>query len=337
MQSLSTSSRDAGYFVIEQLLDELLDICGEENRSKLEARLSAVLALYEVRPRRPAAGHPDVIEKVDQFLAAKKLEGYSPFTLKSYELDLKIFTENVVRPAAEITTQEIRSYLAEYEHLKPSSMASKLSVLKSFFGWLTEEEIIPRDPTRKIKPPKKEQRLPKALSIEELEMLREKCETLRERAFLEVFYATGGRLDEIYKLNKNDINWQDMSARVIGKGDKEREVYLSIRANYHLKKYLASRDDNCPALFATERKPIRRLSKRQIQKIIKKIGKRAGIGEKVHPHALRHTFATLTLNNGAELAEVQQLLGHNSPVTTQVYAQVTEEKKRAAHKKYLIQ
>lgn len=337
MQSLSTSSRDAGYFLIEQLTEELLDICGEENRQKVEARISAVLALYEVRPRQPAAGHPDVIEKVKQFLAAKKLEGYSPITLKSYETDLKIFTENVVKPAAEITTSEIRMYLAEYEHLKPSSLSTKLSILKSFFGWLTEEEIIPRDPTRKIKPPKKEQRLPKALSIEELEILREKCKSLRERAFLEVFYATGGRLDEVHKLDLQDINWQDMSARVIGKGDKEREVYLSIRANYHLKRYLASRDDDCPALFVTERKPIRRVGKRQIQREIKNIAARAGIGNKVHPHVLRHTFATLTLNNGAELAEVQQLLGHNSPVTTQVYAQITEEKKRAAHKKYLIQ
>jgi integrase/recombinase XerD len=152
-----------------------------------------------------------------------------------------------------------------------------------------------------------------------------------------VFYTTGGRLAEVHGLDKKDVDWQDGSARVVGKGDKERDVYLSIRAEYHLKKYLESRSDDCPVLFITERRPYRRLSKRGIQREIKSIAIRAGIGDKVHPHVLRHTFATLTLNNGAELAVLQQLLGHNSPVTTQVYAQVTDERKKQAHKKYLIQ
>ena len=167
--------------------------------------------------------------------------------------------------------------------------------------------------------------------------MREHCKTKRERALLEAFYSTGCRLEEMQQLNKDDIDWTDMSARVIGKGNKERVVYLSIRAAYHLKQYLASRKDDCLALFITERKPYRRLGHRQIQKDIKNIGARAGFGDKVHPHVLRHTFATLLLDNGAELSEVQHLLGHESPVTTQGYTNVTEEKKRQAHKKYLIQ
>ena len=167
--------------------------------------------------------------------------------------------------------------------------------------------------------------------------MREHCKTKRERALLEAFYSTGTRLEELQQLNKDDIDWIDMSARVIGKGNKERVVYLSIRAAYHLKQYLESRKDDCPALFVTERKPCRKLGHRQIQKDIKNIGARAGFGDKVHPHVLRHTFATLLLDNGAELSEVQHLLGHESPVTTQGYTNVTEEKKRAAHKKYLIQ
>jgi len=334
---LSANSRDTGYFLINQLLDELEDVCGGGNRDKVEARLSAVLSLYDIKPKKPAAGHPDLLDKVEQFISAKKLEGYSPVTLGSYLLDLKIFAESLPKPAHEIDTQDIRHYLSGFEHLKPSSVAKKLSVLKSFFGWQVEEEMINKDPTRKIKQPKKEQRVPKALTLPELEMLREHCETLRERAFLEVFYATGGRLDEIYKLDKNDINWQDRSLTVIGKGNKEREVYLSVRVDYHLRKYLDSRNDACVALFATIRKPIRRLSKRQIQKDIKNIAARAGLEKKVHPHVLRHTFATLLLNNGAELSEVQHLLGHSSPLATQTYINVTDQKKKQAHRKYLIQ
>ena len=106
---------------------------------------------------------------------------------------------------------------------------------------------------------------------------------------------------------------------------------------YHLKKYLKSRDDVVPALFVTERKPTRRLSKRGIQREFDKIAERAGITKKLHPHVMRHTMATLTLNNGADIVAVQGLLGHSTPVTTQVYAQLTNGKKREQYNKYLVQ
>ncbi len=331
------NSQDTGYFLVSQLIDEVEELFGPVDRNKLEARLSAILSLYDIAPKKPEAGHPDIIEKMKSFLSAKKIEGFSRNTLSGYGIELRIFAESMPKPVDEIETNDIRMFLSKFNHLKPSSLAKKLFVLKSFFGWLTEEEIIQRDPTRKIKPPKTEKRMPKSLTIGELEMLREHCKTPRERAFIEVFYATGGRLTEVYQLNKEDVDWQNLSIRVLGKGSKEREVYLSTRAAYHLQKYLNSRSDNCTALFVTERKPYRRLSRRGIQREIKAIAARAGIEKNVHPHVLRHTFATLTLNNGAELAVLQQLLGHESPVTTQVYAQVTDERKRTTHKKYLIQ
>jgi integrase/recombinase XerD len=128
-----------------------------------------------------------------------------------------------------------------------------------------------------------------------------------------------------------------MSTNVIGKGNKEREVYLSFKALYHLKKYLKSRNDNCNALMITHRKPYRRLSKRGIQYEINQIAKNAGLEKRVSPHTLRHTFATLTLNNGAELVAIQELLGHSSPEVTLRYARITEERKREQHKKFLVQ
>lgn len=228
-------------------------------------------------------------------------------------------------------------YLSIDGTLKMSTIRKKLSILKSFFSWLVSEEYIKRDPTTKLKAPKDEFRLPKSLSIEELEMLREACETVRQRAFLEVLYATGCRLSEVHGLNKSDINQQNMSTLVIGKGDKQREVYFSIRAMYHLNKYLKQREDDCKALMITERKPYRRLSKRGIQREIGMIAQKAGLKDKVSPHVLRHTFATLTLNNGADLVAIQELLGHSSPDTTLRYAKITHERKREQHKKYLIQ
>lgn len=323
----------------EQLISDLAAYISELvpiHIEQVKSKLSAILAKYHVKKVERAEIHPDLTEKIHIFLSSKKLEGLSPITLDGYLIEMNIFSKKIKKRIEDITTADIRVYLGGFQHLKLSSISRKLSVLKSFFGWLTAEEFLQRDPTTKIKPPKKEKRMPKALSIEELELLRESCKTNRQRAFLEVLYATGCRLSEIYKLNKSDINYQTMSCRVIGKGNKEREVYFSPKAMYHLRKYLMNRTDDAEALMITERKPYRRLSKRGIQREIAKIAEQAGLEKKISPHTMRHTFATLTLNNGADIAAVQALLGHEDPSTTQIYAQLTEEKKRETHKKYLV-
>lgn len=318
---------------ITAYISELVPIHVDQVKSKL----SAIMLKYHVKKVETGEIHPDLTDNIELFLSSKKLEGLSQITLDSYKLELKIFSEKVKKHTKDISSADIRVYLAQFPHLKMSSVSRKLSVLKSFFGWLAAEEIIQRDPTAKLKPPKEEKRLPKALTIEELEMLRESCKTVRQRAFLEVLYATGCRLSEVHQLNINDINQQSMSCLVVGKGNKQREVYFSFKAMYHLNRYLNERNDDCEALFITERKPYRRLSKRGIQREIKKIAEGAGLENKVHPHVLRHTFATLMLNNGAELVAIQELLGHSSSETTLRYARITEERKREQHKKYLVQ
>ncbi|WP_192807840.1 site-specific tyrosine recombinase/integron integrase [Desulfosporosinus sp. OT] len=307
------------------------------DKPQLQETLSIILSQYDIKPALVMNGHPDLAQKIKLFLAGKRLEGLSPLSLKGYELELKIFAEHVPKAANEITTADIRVYLSEFERLKTSSLSKRLSVLKSMFGWLVNEDILTRDPTKQIKPPKKEQRSPKALTIEELEMIREACITPRERALVEVLYATGGRLSEIRKMNHNDIDYQALSVLVIGKGNKERPVYFSFKAMYHLRKYLMRRTDNDPALFVSERKPYRRLSDRGIQREVKVVADRSEVTKNVHPHIFRHTFATLMLNNGADLVAVQGLLGHTDPATTQIYASMTNEKRKQSHHQYLVQ
>lgn len=321
----------------EILLKQIIDVYSKENNHELKESLSTILSQYDIKPALIPNGHPDLKQKIKLFLAGKRLEGLSNLTLDSYALELRIFAEHVHKATDEIATTDIRAYLSEFNNLKPSSLSQKLSILKSMFGWLASEDIIQKDPSAKIKPPKKEQRVPKSLTVEELEMIREACITPRERALIEVYYATGARLSEVQRLNREDIDWQTMSVKVIGKGNKERMVYFSFKAMFHLKKYLMRRVDTINALFITERQEYRRLSNRGIQRAIGIIAARSGVKKNVHPHIFRHTFATLMLNNGADLVAVQGLLGHTDPATTQIYAQITDEKRKQAHKQYLVQ
>ena len=323
----------------EIMLEQIMDAidCHKVDKLELQQSLSVILTQYDIKPAMVVDGHPDLSQKIKLFLAGKRLEGLAKSTLKGYELELRLFSMYVPKAASEITTGDIRIYLSEFEHLKTSSLSKRLSILKSMFGWLASEGITPKDVTKQVKPPKKEQRVPKALTIEELEMIREACVTPRERALMEVLYATGGRLSEIQEMSREDIDFQSMSVMVVGKGNKERPIYFSFKAMYHLKKYLMRRLDKDPALFVSERKPYRRLSDRGIQREIKVIADRSEVKKNVHPHIFRHTFATLMLNNGADLVAVQGLLGHVNPSTTQIYATMTDEKRKQSHHQYLVQ
>lgn len=308
----------------------------EADMNVLPVRIEEVLCNYEIQRKSDLKLANDIPEKIDLYLAAKKIEGLSGKTIKGYKSELHLFNQYCNKATALVTTSDIRGYLASKNEAKMSTIGQKLSVLKSFFGWLVKEEILLRDPTGKVKLPKTPKRLPKGLSIEELEMVRESCSTLRERALIEVFYSTGCRLSEIAQMNKDDINLQTQSMSVIGKGNKERIVYLSIKALHHLKKYLRARSDECEALFITERKPYRRLSHRAIQQEIDVIERASKINKKLHPHVMRHTFATLSMDAGIDLADLQHLMGHSEPSTTLVYASVSEERKQQAFKKFHV-
>lgn len=299
--------------------------------------MEEVLANYEINRKTLIDLENDIPEKIEMFLAAKRLEGLSELTLANYKYELLNFATVFNKAAAHITTPDIRLYLGKKIGLKTSTVSTKLTILKSFFGWLQREEILLRDPTAKIPTPKKEQRLPKALTIEELEIVRESCETIRQRALIETLYSTGCRLSELSQLNKDSINLSNMSAKVVGKGNKERVVYFSFKAMHHLRKYLKNRNDDCEALFVTERRPIRRMTNRGIQFEVDKIEQKANIQKKLTPHVMRHTFAMLSMDAGIELTDLQHLMGHSNPATTLVYGTVSEERKQAAYKKFHVQ
>lgn len=312
-------------------------LCPDVDFQKLVVRLEELFGNYKVKRKQDVDVALDMSEKIEMYIDAMKIEGLSELTLDGYKRDLTIFGEFVNKASVQVTTADVRRYLAANKDNMMSTISKKLTTLKSFFGWLVKEELLLRDPTAKINTPKVPKRLPKGLTIEELEMTRESCKTLRQRALLEVMYSTGCRLSEVANLKHTDVNSQNMSASVIGKGNKERIVYLSFKCFYHLRKYLNERTDESEYLFVTERKPYRKMGNRAMQREITKLNEVVKLSNKLTPHVLRHTLANNLLNNGADLADVQAILGHEDPSTTLVYSQVSEERKKRAFEKSHIQ
>jgi site-specific recombinase XerD len=275
-------------------------------------------------------------EAWEKYQLDKKIEGYSALTLKAYcfqyTLLLKHFGDISIK---DFSTDELKSYLIHSgDHLKPASLGHRVRCIRSLFKWIHDEGHISYNPAAKLKEPKIGKRIPKFLTDLEIEHLREACESSLENALFEFFYSTGCRIGEIVKLNREDINFSANSVIVHGKGDKEREVYFNTRCSLWLKRYLDERDDQEDCLFITVRKPKHRMSIDMIRYIIKRVSKRAGIKKSIHPHQLRHSYATHLINNGAPLEVIQSLLGHEKSETTKIYAQLSGKLRQDFYCKY---
>lgn len=271
-----------------------------------------------------------------KYVADKRIEGYSSLTLEVYGYQCQLlqgYMKN--KQVKDITAEDLKQYLIqEGQHLKPSSLGHRVRFIKSLFKWAYEEGFILKNPTAKLKEPKLGKRIPKFLSDYEIEYFREACHTTMEKALFEFFYSSGCRIGEVANLNRTDINFYGNSVIVRGKGDKEREVYFSTRCAIWLKRYLDEREDDDPCLFATERRPIRRRSIDSLRYVIKRISKRSGINKTIHPHQLRHSYATHLINNGAPLEVIQSLLGHEKSETTRIYAELSGKLRSDLYNKY---
>jgi integrase/recombinase XerD len=265
----------------------------------------------------------------------KRIEGFSPQTLIAYHLQVNLLIRYFGDVEIDsLTTEQLKDYFSKSSKtLKPSSLAHRVRSMKSLLRWSHEEGHISKNPAAKIKEPKVGKRIPKFLTEREIEYLREACYTPLEKALFEFMFSTGCRIGEIVTLDKNNINWSNLSAIVRGKGDKEREVYFNIRCDIWLKRYIESREDKDTAIFVTERYP-HRMSKAQMRYIIKRISKRAGINKEIHPHQLRHSYATNLLNNGAPIEVIQSLMGHEKSETTRIYAELSGRLRKELYQKY---
>ena len=308
----------------KELTDRLTALLGgQDNADELVAEI-----LRDYIITKDSGGPGDIRDNIIHFLGAKRVEGLSDRTLKTYKLYLNSFAGRVAKDVADITTDDIRAYivyLTEERRLKDSSLQTQIGAMRSLFAWLLIEDAISKNPMLKIRMQKQNEINGRdALTQDELEMLRNACKTYKEKALVEFLVSTGCRVSEVIGLSLRDLDMYKRSVKVIGKGNKERTVYFSPRAKLMIEEYHRERAGGS-ALFAGTRAPYNVMQTRAIQKLLRKIGERAGLSKRVHPHLLRHTFASLALNAGMDITVIQALLGHSKISTTQIYAKLNQD------------
>ena len=276
------------------------------------------------------------------YMVAKKIEGMSPESMKTYNFYLTDFFEHINRPFEQVTTNDIRIYLYETQKrtgISNRTLDGKRLVINTFMDWCWKEGYIPNNPCASIKPIKFEEKPREPLSNMELEIVRDACENYRDKAMIELFYSTGCRLSEMVNLKISDIDFASKEVHLFGKGSKHRTSYLNAKAEYMLKKYFElerPKDSISDSVFVIFRKPYNEMHKESIYARIKAIQKRSGIERSLFPHLLRHTMATDALNRGMSVAEVKEILGHEKLDTTMIYAKISHDSVKFNHKRYIV-
>lgn len=277
------------------------------------------------------------VDYTDLFLAAKRIEGRSEKSLTYYKATIEKMLEDVGKEVRHITTEDLRCYLSKYQSKNNSSKVTIDNIrriLSSYFGWLEDEDYIMKSPVRRIHKVKTGKLVKDTYTDEALELMRDSCEEPRDLAIIDMLASTGMRVGEMVLLNRGDIDFKERECVVFGKGDKERIVYFDARTKMHLQRYLKLRQDDNPALFVTLKAPYSRLSIGGIERRLHNLGNRLGI-LKVHPHKFRRTLATMAIDKGMPIEQLQQLLGHQRIDTTLQYAMVKQSNVKIAHRKYI--
>lgn len=274
---------------------------------------------------------------IDLFIAAKRVEGCSEKSLKYYSVTISTMLQEVGKEIRHILTDDLRLYLTEYQAKRDSSKVTIDNIrriLSSFFSWLEDEDYILKSPVRRIHKVKTTASIKEIYTDEELELMRDNCESVRDLAIIDLLASTGMRVGEMVLLDREDIDFTERECIVLGKGDKERPVYFDARTKLHLMAYLNERTDDNPALFVSLKAPYDRLQIGGVEVRIREMGLKLGI-KKSHPHKFRRTLATTAIDKGMPIEQVQRLLGHQRIDTTMMYAQVKQSNVKIAHRKYV--
>ena len=315
----------------------MLSSLNNEQLSKLKTTLEIYLYNVSIEAKQEADTEKKEVDYLEVFLSAKRIEGCSEKTLIYYKNTIQQMLDSIGKSVCTIVTEDLRTYLAEYQKGKQSSKVTIDNIRRifsSFFAWLEDEDYIIKSPVRRIHRIKAASTIKETYTDEQLESMRDNCDNPRDLALIDILASTGMRVGELVLLNRDDISFDERECIVFGKGDKERMVYFDARTKIHLQNYLDSRTDNNEALFVSLKAPYNRMKIGGIELRLREMGKRLNI-EKVHPHKFRRTLATVAIDKGMPIEQLQKLLGHQRIDTTLQYAMVKQSNVKIAHRKYI--
>lgn len=327
--------------MIENLINDIqqamLDVLNNEQLAQLRKVLDFTFRNVDVTKKETIDSTADNNSLTDSFLAAKRVEGCSEKSLAYYSSTIANALAKISKSITHITTDDLRVYLNDYQQ---ESGASKVTIdnirriLSSFFSWLEDENYIVKSPVRRIHKVKVGKTVKETYTDESLEIMRDNCETVRDLALIDLLASTGMRVGELVKLNRDDIDFQNRECIVTGKGDKQRRVYFDARTKIHLQNYLKSRTDSDEALFVSLLAPYTRLQISGVEVRLRRLGQKLNL-PRVHPHKFRRTLATMAIDKGMPIEQVQHLLGHQSLDTTLQYAMVNQNNVKISHQRYI--
>lgn len=323
---------------INNILQSTLEFLNNEQSELLKQVLETNLLEFDLIPTPSEC--PETANKqnlLGLFLAAKRIEGCSEKSLKYYKKTVETVIESTGKAIKQITTDDLRTYLTDYQeknNVTKVTVDNVRRILSSFFSWLEDENYILKSPVRRIHKVKTGSLLKETYTDETLELMRDSCKHARDLAMIDMLASTGMRVGEMVLLNRDDVNFQERECIVFGKGDKERTVYFDARTKLHLKRYLRERTDDNPALFVRQKSPFNRLGIGGIEFIVRQMGRKLQLN-KVHPHKFRRTMATMAIDKGMPIEQVQRLLGHSRIDTTMHYAMVKQSNVKLAHRRYI--
>lgn len=274
---------------------------------------------------------------LQQFLDDKKLVGLSEKSLALYDSCIRYGVRIIDKGFDSITHEDIQDffdYCIEVNHTSMTTIDNYRRIFNTFYNYCVTNGLLYKNPILKMNAVKKVKKIKQAFSHEEIIYLRENIQTLRDKAIFELLLSSGMRVGELVQLNHKDLNMNDCTVIVHGKGNKEREVFFNELAKISILRYLESRTDTNPALFVALQSPHNRFTVGGVETMFRNLGKRAGV-TKVHPHRFRRHFATSLINKGVHIEQVQQLLGHAEIETTQMYIVNDDDEIKYNHKRYI--
>lgn len=275
---------------------------------------------------------------LDLYIVSMTVNGMSPLTIKLYKACLLDFLRTISKPTEELLADDIRAYMCikQNQGLSSVTINTYRSVISAFLEWSCNEGYLAKNACRNVRKMKEPIKPREVLTEYEMECIRSSCQNVKERALIEFLYSTACRASELISVKRLDVDYINGRVILTGKGNKTRYSYLNERARYWVQLYLKTRNDNQPWLFVINRAPYKNMCKTSLEMIVKDVGRRAGLGDKVHPHLFRHTNATDSLRRGMPITDVQKILGHESLDTTMIYAEIDDQHVQNEHARCIV-